>query len=56
MELLGTTGNEIIKNKNGENVHYNIISNDYQWNSRVSNTFVPNKTFVQLVDISPSYF
>ena len=26
MELLGTTGNEIIKNKNGENVPQSIIT------------------------------
>ena len=52
MKLLGSTKNKIDKNKNGENiitkvvlVHCNIVSNDYQQDSRVSYTFVPNKPF-----------
>ena len=51
------------KNRNGENVrhleiaevvlvHYNVTSNDYQHDSRVSYTFVPNKSFGQLLDTS----
>ena len=54
MKLLGNTENKITKNKNGENVphleitkvvlvQYNIVSNDYQQDSRVLDTFVPNK-------------
>ena len=37
-------------------VHCNIINNDYQQDSRVLCTFVPNKSFGQLLDISPSNF
>ena len=34
-------------------VHCNIVNNDYQQDSRVLYTFVPNKSFGQLLDISP---
>ena len=37
-------------------VHCNIVNNDYQQDSRVLYTFVPNKLFGQLLDISPKYF
>ena len=61
MKLLGTTKNKKTKNRNGENVphlgiteavlvHCNI--NDYQQDSRVLHTFVSNKSFCQLLDIS----
>ena len=64
MLLLGSTKNNIIKDENGENVPHleitevvlvycNIVNNDYQEDSRVLYTFVPNKSFVQLLDISP---
>ena len=64
MRLLGTTENKITKDKNGANVphleitevvlvHCNIVSNDYQQNSRVLYTFVPNKRFNSLLEISP---
>ena len=64
MELLGSTENKITKGKNGENVlhleivevvlvHCNIVNNDYQQDSRVLYTFVPNKTFGSLLRISP---
>ena len=50
MKLLGSTGNKIIKDKNGQNVwhleitevvivHCNIVNNDYQQDSRVWYTF-----------------
>ena len=50
-------------NKNGENVHHleitevvfvhcNIANNDYQQDSRVLYTFVPNKPFGSLLEIS----
>ena len=53
MKLLGSTKNKITKDKNGENVphleitevvlvHYNIANNDYQQDSRVLYTFIPN--------------
>ena len=56
MKLLGSTENKITKDKNGENVphleitevvlvHCNIFNNDYQQDSRVLYTFVPNKPF-----------
>ena len=65
MKLLGTTENKITKDKNGENVlhreitevvlvHCNIVNNDYQQDSRVLCTFVPNKPFRSLLEISPT--
>ena len=62
MKLLGNTENKIIKDKNGENVphleitkvvlvHCNIVNNDYQQDSRVLYTFVPNKQFDNLLEI-----
>ena len=64
MKLLGSTKNKITKDKNGENVphleitevvlvHCNMVNNDYQQDSRVL-SFVPNKSFGNLLDISPS--
>ena len=61
MKLLGSTENEITKDKNGENVphlkvvlvHSNIVNKDYQQDSRVLYTFVPNKLFGSLLEISP---
>ena len=64
MKLLGSTENKITKDKNGENVphleitevvlvHCNIVNNDYQQDSRVLYTFVPNKPFGSLLEISP---
>ena len=61
-KLLGSTKNKITKDKNGENVphleitevvlvHYNIVNNDYQQDSRVLYTFVPNKPFGSLLEI-----
>ena len=37
-------------------VHCNIVNNDDQQDSRVLCTFVPNKSFAQLLDISPKSF
>ena len=65
MKLLGSTENRINKDKNGENVphleitevalvHCNIVNNDYQQDSRVLYTFVPNKPFGGLLEISPT--
>ena len=67
MKLLGSTENEITKDKNGENVphleitelvlvHCNIVNNDYQQGSRVLYTFVPNKPFGNLLEIAPTNF
>ena len=65
MKLLGSTKSKITKNQNGENVphleitevvlaHYNIVNNDYQQDSRVLHTFVPNKQFGSLLEIFPT--
>ena len=65
MKLPGSTKNKITKDKNGENVlhleitevvlvHCNIVNNDYQQDSRVLYTFVPNKPFGSLLEISPT--
>ena len=56
MKLLESTTNKIAKDENGENVprleitevvlvHCNIVNNDYQQDSRVLYTSVPNKSF-----------
>ena len=37
-------------------IQWNIVNNVYQQNSRVLYTFVPNKLFDQLLDISPKSF
>ena len=37
-------------------VHYNILNNNYQHDSRVLDAFVPNKSFGQLLDTSPKNF
>ena len=37
-------------------VHCNIVNNNYQQNSRVLYTFIPNKSFCQLLAISPKNF
>ena len=35
-------------------MHCNIVNNDYQQDSRVLYTFVPNKPFGSLLEISPT--
>ena len=37
-------------------MHCDVVNNSYQENSRVLYTFVPNKSFGQLLDISPANF
>ena len=37
-------------------VHYNIVNNDYQQDSRVLYTFVPNKPFGSLLEICPTNY
>ena len=67
MKLLGSTKSKITRDKNGENVSHlettdvvlircNIVNNNYQQNSRILYTFVSNKSFDQLLDISPKKF
>ena len=64
MRLLGSTKKGVEADKISENVpklesvevvlvHYNFVKNDYQHTSKVLFTFVPNKQFGQLIDISP---
>ena len=65
MKLLGSTKNKISEDKNGENVphleitevvlvHCNIVNNDYQQDSRVLYSLVSNKSFVSLLEMSPT--
>ena len=65
MKLLESTKNRITKDKNGENVphfeiaevvlvHVNTVYNDYQQDSRVLYTFLSNKLFGSLLEISPT--
>ena len=65
MKLLGNTENKITKDKNSENVrhleiteevlvHCDTVNNYYQQDSRVFYTFVPNKPFGSLLEISPT--
>ena len=65
MKLLGSTESKITKNKNCENfphlevvelvlVYCNLVNNDYQQDSRILFTFVPNKSFGSLIEISPT--
>ena len=65
MKLLRSTVSKITKDKNGENVlhlevvelllvHCNLVNNDFQQDSRILYTFVPNKTFGSLLEISPA--
>ena len=67
MNLLGSTKNKITKDKNDENVphleitevilvHCNIVNNDYQQDSRVLYTFVPNKPFGSFLEISSTNY
>ena len=64
MKLLGSAKKVVDKDKDGENVsklesvefvlvHCNLVKNDYQHTSKVLFTFVPNKQFWQLINISP---
>ena len=63
MKLLGSTENKTTKNKNVENVphfeitevilaHYNIVNKYYLQDSKVLYTFVRNKPFGSLLEIS----
>ena len=65
MKLLGSTKSIITKDKNGENVlhleivelvlaHCNLLKNDYQQDSRMLYTFVPDKPFGSLLETSPT--
>ena len=65
MRLLGSTKKDVDADKNRENVpklesvevdlvHCNLVKNDYQHSSKFLFSFVPNKQFGQLINISPN--
>ena len=65
MKLLGSTENKITKDKNGENgphfeipevvlVQCDIVNNNYQQDSRILYTLVPNKPFGSLLQTFPT--
>ena len=65
MKLLGSTESKITEDKDGKIVphleivelvllHCNLADNDYQQDSRILYTFVPNKTFGSSLNISPA--
>ena len=64
MKLLGSTKKVVDKDKNVSKlesvkvilVHCNLVKNDYRHTSKVLFTFVPNKEFGQLLNISPHVF
>ena len=67
MKFLGSTKIKMNKDKYNEDVpnleiadvvldHCNILNNNCQQNTRVLYTFVPTKSFGQLLDISPTDF
>ena len=67
MKLLGSTKKVVDKDKNGENapkleiveavlVQCDLVKNDYQHTSKVLFTFVPNKKFGQIINVSPHAF
>ena len=67
MKLFGNTKKVLDKDKNGENVpklesaevvlvHCNLVKNDYQHASKILFTFIPNKEFGKLLNISPNVF
>ena len=64
MRLIGSSKKDIDQDKDGEIVpkleavevvlvHSNLVNNNYQQASKVLFTFVPNKQFGQLINISP---
>ena len=67
MKWLGSSNKVVDKDKNGEEVpklesvevilvHCNLVKNVCQHTSKVLFTFVPNKKFGQLLNISPHVF
>ena len=67
MKFLQSTKSKINKDKHLENIphleitvvvliHCNISKNDFQEDAKVLYTFVSNKSFGQLLDISPKNF
>ena len=66
IKLLGSTKKDVDSDHNSEKVpklesvevvliHYNLVKNDYQYTSKVLFSFLPNKQFGQLINISPHF-
>ena len=66
MKLLGSTKKDADKDKDGENepklesvkvvlLHCNLVKNDYQHTLKVLFTFVLNKQFGELINVSPHF-
>ena len=64
MKLLGSTKRDVDQDKDGEDVpklesvevvlvYCNLVNNNYQQTSKVLCTFVPNKQFDQLINVTP---
>ena len=64
IKLLGSTKKDVDADKNSVNVpklesvevalvYWNLVKNDYQHKSKILSSFVPNKQFGQLINISP---
>ena len=62
MKLLGSTESKITEDKNGDNVphlevvelvlvHCNLLNNEYQQDSKILYTFVPNRPFGSFLEI-----
>ena len=65
MKSLGSTESKITNDKHGENVSHleiielvliycNLVDNDYQQDSRILYTFVPNKPLGSLLETAPT--
>ena len=65
MQLLESSERKITKDKNGKDAphlevvklllaHCSLVNNDYQQDSEILYTFVPNKPFGSLLEISPT--
>ena len=65
MRLLGSTKSKITKDKNDEDVSHleivelvlvncNLVNIDYQQDSRILHTFIPNRPFGSLLEVSPT--
>ena len=63
MKILGSSKSKVTKDKDYENlpyleimevllIHCNIVNNDYQQDSKVLYTFIPDTSFGKLLDIS----
>ena len=67
IKLIGNKNNKITKDKHSKNVrdcqitevvlvHWNFVNSNYQQDSRVFYTYILNKMFGQLLDVSPKKF